>query len=118
MIQYVTLVPDCMNLNILNTLMQFDIISHTFEATDNGTAVVAEITFRRKLMYHLTNTYLPTTSLLVIVELTLYIDDSKLDVAVTLSLTVLLVMYTLYQVSISSMFYAKLLCQYIPKVQK
>jgi hypothetical protein len=86
-----------MILDIRNTLMQFDVTSYAFKSSDNDCMVVAEITFRRKLMYHLTNTYLPTTSLLVIVELTLYLDDSKLDVAVTLSLTVLLVMYTLYQ---------------------
>ena len=57
----------------------------------------AEFKFQRKIMYHLANTFLPTISLLVIVEFTLFFDESKLEMAVTLSLTVMLVMYTLYQ---------------------
>ena len=40
---------------------------------------------------------MPTTSLLVLVILTLYLDESKLDIAVSLSLTILLVIYTFYQ---------------------
>jgi len=43
------------------------------------------------------NTFLPTISLLVIVEFTLFFDHSNEGMAVTLSLTVMLVMYTLYQ---------------------
>ena len=56
-----------------------------------------ELKFQRKIMYHLANTFLPTISLLVLVEITLFFDRSKLDMAVTLSLTIMLVMYTLYQ---------------------
>ncbi len=52
-------------------------------------------------MYHLTNTYLPTISLLIISEMTLFFDDTKREIAITLSLTVMLVMYTFYQVTIS-----------------
>jgi hypothetical protein len=48
-------------------------------------------------MYHVANTYLPTISLVVIVEITLFFDATKLDISVTLSLTIMLVMYTLYQ---------------------
>ncbi len=53
--------------------------------------------FQRKVMYHMANTYLPTISLVVIVEITLFFDATKLDISVTLSLTIMLVMYTLYQ---------------------
>ncbi len=59
--------------------------------------VQVELKFQRKIMYHLANTFLPTISLLVLVEITLFFDNSKLDMAVTLSLTIMLVMYTLYQ---------------------
>ena len=77
-------------------LNQFNLINKTFhKGFDN--IMMADLTFKRKVMYHLTNTYLPTISLLVLVELTLFLDESKLDIAVTLSLTVLLVIYTFYQ---------------------
>lgn len=53
--------------------------------------------FKRQILYHIANTFLPTISLVVIVEVTLFFDDTKLDLSVTLSLTIMLVMYTLYQ---------------------
>ena len=40
-------------------------------------------------------------SLLVIAEITLLFDESRLEIALGLSLTVMLVMYTFYQVSTS-----------------
>ena len=62
-----------------------------------GSAVQVGFVFRRKIMYHVANTYLPTISLLVIVELTLYFDEEKLEMAVSLSLTTILVIYTMFQ---------------------
>jgi len=40
---------------------------------------------------------MPTSTLLIIAEVTLLFDQSKMEVAIGLSLTVMLVMYTLYQ---------------------
>jgi hypothetical protein len=48
-------------------------------------------------MYHITNTYLPTLTLLIIAELTLFFNESHLQVALGFSLTIMLVMYTMYQ---------------------
>ena len=48
-------------------------------------------------MNHLTNTYLPTISLLIIVESTLFLDCSRQDFAVSLYLANMLVVYTFYQ---------------------
>ena len=56
-----------------------------------------EITLRRMVMYHMTNTYLPTLTLLIIAELTLFFNESHLQVALGFSLTIMLVMYTMYQ---------------------
>jgi len=92
----VNLIPGSMDLPHYVLLTQFDVLNHTF-AIGSSKALVASIVFQRRVMYHLTNTYLPTISLLVLVELTLFLDESKLDIAVTLSLTVLLVIYTFYQ---------------------
>ncbi len=97
-----------MDLNTKIKLMQFDITNYTFLAYDGSTKVRAEMKFLRKIMYHLTNTYLPTISLLIISEMTLFFDDSKKEIAITLSLTVMLVMYTFYQVSISPMSFKQL----------
>ena len=50
--------------------------------------------FQRRINYHLANTYLPTITLLAIAELTMFYEQ---DMGVSLSLTILLVMYTFYQ---------------------
>ena len=96
MAELVNLIAGTMNVPENVVLNQFDLINKAF---NNGPSfsLIAEMTFQRKVMYHLTNTYLPTISLLVLVELTLFLDESRLDIAVTLSLTVLLVIYTFYQ---------------------
>ncbi len=47
--------------------------------------------------YHLTNTFIPTSSLLVIVEVTIYFEEPRSGSAIWLSLMVMLVMHTLYQ---------------------
>ncbi len=96
--QYVQLIPVQMLLEMdSKSLIQFDVIGSKLISINNGTLVRAEFKFQRKIMYHLANTYLPTISLLVITEITLFFNDSKLEMALTLSVTVMLVMYTLYQ---------------------
>ncbi len=91
------LVPTQLELtkDILTT--QFDILRSSMVSVRNSSYVYVDIYFRRKIMYHMANTFLPTISLLVIVEFTLFFDHSNEGMAVTLSLTVMLVMYTLYQ---------------------
>ena len=76
---------------------QFDVLRSSMVALNNASFLHVNFCFRRKIMYHMANTFLPTISLLVIVEFTLFFDHSNEGMAVTLSLTVMLVMYTLYQ---------------------
>ena len=64
---------------------------------ENASKVNVELVLQRIFFYHLTNTFIPTTSLLIIAEITLVFDEQKTEVAMGLSLTVLLVMYTMYQ---------------------
>jgi hypothetical protein len=97
LVKYVQLVPVSMGVNQGIELMHFDVVGFQFVSAMNNSQLQAHIKFQRKLMYQMTNTYLPTISLLMIVELTMYIDESRLEIAVTLSLTVMLVMYTFYQ---------------------
>jgi hypothetical protein len=47
-----------------------------------------------------TNTYLPTTTLLILVELTLFFKEQHLQFSINLCLTIMLVMYTMFQESI------------------
>ena len=95
--QYIELIPVDLSLEIDLSLVQFDVISAEFNSFHNGSQVQVDFKFQRKIMYHLANTFLPTISLLFIVEITLFFDNSKLDMAVNLSLTIMLVMYTFYQ---------------------
>jgi hypothetical protein len=97
LLQYVQLVPGPLVIKTDLPLLQFEVSNSTFNPKNNGTMAEVVFTFQRKLMYNLANTYLPTISLLIIVEATLFLDDSNLEIAVTLSLTTLLVVYTLYQ---------------------
>ena len=97
LVRLVQLVPHQLQLthDILTT--QFDVLSSSMESGRNASYIYVNIIFRRKIMFHMANTFLPTISLLVIVEFTLFFDHSNEGMAVTLSLTVMLVMYTLYQ---------------------
>jgi hypothetical protein len=64
---------------------------------NNQSLIRFEILLQRMYFYHLAATYLPTICLLIIAEITLFIDESHFDTTVMVSLTSMLVMYTLYQ---------------------
>jgi hypothetical protein len=78
-------------------LSQFYVDSHKMEAEKNGSEIIFEVKLKRIYSYHLTNTFLPTSTLLLIAEVTLHFEESKMELAIGLSLTVLLVTYTMYQ---------------------
>ncbi len=91
------LVPDKLSFNGSQALSQFNILSYSFNPNEKSSRLSVEIVLQRIFSYHVTNTFIPTTSLLVIVEVTLYFEDSQTEFAIGLSLTIMLVMYTLYQ---------------------
>ena len=96
--EYIQLnISHLINLSPSSQQPQFDILSVSTLKDDNGTKLKFKIELQRMPMYHLTNTYIPTLSLIIIVELTLFFDESQLQSALSLSLTIMLVMYTLYQ---------------------
>ena len=76
-------------------LIQFEVMNSTMVA--QGSSVIVGIHLRRMYTFHLANTFFPTLCLIVIVEITLFIDDSNFDTNVMVALTTLLVMYTLFQ---------------------
>ncbi len=59
--------------------------------------IMVNLKLKRDFVYHLTATYLPTLSLIVIAELTLFIHESHFEATIMVALTSKLVMYTLYQ---------------------
>jgi hypothetical protein len=79
------------------SLTQFTVKSYNFKVFDNRSRVHVEIYLQRIFYYHLTNTYIPTICLLFIAEITLYFEDSQTELAIGFSLTIMLVMYTMYQ---------------------
>ena len=78
-------------------LIQFEVMNCTIDKTEGGYGVVVGIKLRRMYTFHLANTFFPTICLIIIVEITLFIDDSNFDTNVMVALTTLLVMYTLFQ---------------------
>ena len=82
---------------ISEALTQFYIVSCQTNNSGNGSEINIEIKLKRIFSYHLTNTYMPTITLLIIAEITLYFDETKTELAIGLSLTIMLVMYTMYQ---------------------
>jgi len=93
----IQLIPDTLIVTIQKCLTQFNLVNSVFYETENFTSIKAEFKFQRIISYHVTNTYIPTASLLVISEITLYFDQTQMELASGLSLTILLVMYTMYQ---------------------
>ena len=90
-------INNLINLSPSSQQPQFDILSVSTLKIENGTKLQFKIELQRMPMYHLANTYIPTLSLIIIVELTLFFDESQLQSALSLSLTIMLVMYTMYQ---------------------
>ena len=78
-------------------LPQFNVINSHILTEINSSVAVVEIKLKRIFSYHITNTYMPTSTLLILAQATLHFDESQLELAIGLLLTVLLVMYTLYQ---------------------
>jgi hypothetical protein len=93
----INLLPDTLIFNGSKTLTQFNIVETAFNLKTDASRLHVDIKLKRIISYHLTNTYLPTITLLIIAEVTLQFDDSKTELAAGLSLTIMLVMYTMYQ---------------------
>ncbi len=97
LIKIVKLYPDNIIYNGSKTLTQFIVTDSKFSQSFDGSILSIDIKLSRRIAYHLTNTYLPTITLLIIAEVTLMFDELKTELSVGLSLTIMLVMYTMYQ---------------------
>ena len=64
---------------------------------ERNSKIYVMFVLKRIFFYHITNTFMPTCTLLIIAQATLHFNESKIELGIGLLLTVLLVMYTLYQ---------------------
>jgi len=101
--EFVHIIPTNITYSGEKTLILFNVIDHATKEFENITTIHVEVVLQRMFLFHLTNTYIPTLCLIYLVEMTLFIDDSHFDTNVMLSLTTLLVMYTLYQSTSNSL---------------
>ena len=94
--KYIRLVQGEVNYTGEDTLVQFQIQKPRMVLKTDHFLVI-EISFKRMFQYHLFSTFLPTLFLLVVSLITMYIDESHFEATIMVSLTSMLVMYTLFQ---------------------
>jgi hypothetical protein len=73
----VTIVANYLIFNAPETLSQFNVISKDFNTTLDGSKLQVDIKLRRIISYHLTNTYMPTITLLIIAGVILQFVNTK-----------------------------------------
>ena len=78
-------------------LAQYELLDIENRTLEAKTRVSIIVKLRRIPTYHMTATYIPTLCLIIITELALFIDVSHFEATIMLTLTTMLVMYTLYQ---------------------
>ena len=74
---------DFKNTMKMNRTSQFEIVDVRTMVVGNDKKYDCVISLRRMYLYHLTNTYLPTVTLLIISEITLFFDENNLQVCPT-----------------------------------
>ncbi len=94
--QFVLLSHGLVNYTGNTKLAQFQVLNVT-KGNNKTRSINFNINLQRMYFYHLAATYFPTTCLLLIAEITLFIDDSHFEATIMVSLTSMLVLYTLYQ---------------------
>ena len=73
-------------------------LAHVDVIQDHGNQTISlKTAFHRQFLFHVGTTYVPTLCLMIISVMTLFIDRSRFDTTVMVSLTTMLVMFTLYQ---------------------
>jgi hypothetical protein len=95
--QTIQLIPTQPDYQSADILKQFKVVNVSIESSTDMSRLKVNIKLQRIFYYHLTNTYMPTLTLLIITEVTLHFDETKTELAIGLSLTIMLVMYTMYQ---------------------
>lgn len=80
---------------LISTEYKVTNIRYRLESNESQIAVI--ISLQRGYGYHLSTSYMPTLTLIVVVECTLFFKPEQLEVATGFSLTIMLVLYTYIQ---------------------
>ena len=78
-------------------LPQFKLKIGGIISKNNGTLIQGSIELNRIPFYHILCTYLPTCCIVLMAIATLFIDESHFEATIMVSLTVMLVLYTMFQ---------------------
>ena len=97
----VELVPAGINYTGPYQLNQFEVLN--FSATSFTTSASFKIKLRRLYSYQMISLYIPSASLLFASLLTNYVSGSHYEVNIMVHITIMLVMYTLFQASSASL---------------
>ena len=84
-------------------LDQFLITGIELKSYENDTVIKCLIHMKRNPNYHIFSTYMPTSCILLMAMITLFIDQSHFEATIMVTLTSMLVMYTLFQSKATSM---------------
>jgi len=76
-------------------MMQFSLLDWKMTKTESGVEVT--LVFKRRVQHHLLTTYLPTFCLMLVCQSGLYLRAEHFKTTAAISVTVMLVIYTLYQ---------------------
>merc|ERR1719330_2301009 len=74
--------------------MQYSVVHWQIKDTQDGVEVLVDL--KRQYQPHLFNTYIPTLGLMMICQTTLYFNKEHFKTNVPVTITTMLVMYTLY----------------------
>ena len=113
---YIDIYPQHTNNFGVAELNQFLITKTKIYSSKNDSLVQCKIFLRRMVWNHIATTYMPILLVLFICLITLWIDQSHFDAIIMVSLTCMLVMYTLFQSIAANMpttAYLKLLDYYL-----
>ena len=108
----VNLIPDLTENKGPDKLDQFAITHVWLVANSDKSLVQCKIRLKRKPMYFIATTFMPTICILFMALVTLFIDQSHFEAIIMVALTAMLVMYTLFQsvaISLPTTAYLKLL---------
>ena len=91
----VELVPQILNYTGLPDLTQFSVTKVDARRIDEKAMFI--MTVKRKIAYHVISIYLPSSTIMFISLVTMYVHIKHIEATIIVHLTAMLVMYTLFQ---------------------
>ena len=96
------LYADTVNYHGPKSLLELDVKNVTIHS-EGMDHVFVEVKLKRRCLFHLATTYFPTLCIFVISEILLFMNEEHFEATIMVSLTAMLVMYTLHQSILSTL---------------